>query len=304
MIALYKNNHQEVNFMNQYEQKIELYFELKGTPESSRESYGRRMRLFLTFMKKFNRSIEDITFEDIQQYILHLKKDRKLSPGTINNYISAIKFFYTYVLEKEWDPKKVPRMKRIKKFPVIPPKEDIFALINATDNLKHKAILVLIYGSGLRVGEVAKLKISDICSKTMRIRVDKAKHNTNRYTILSDTALEVLRQYFKSYFSNTKFTPNDWLFPGQDKENHIHVKTIKNTLIKLRDKLELDTNISAHTLRHCFSTHALEDGVDPVFIQQMLGHKRLETTLSYLHMTSKSLIGVKSPLDTRKGDER
>lgn len=244
-------------------------------------------------MQGLNRPINEMNEEDIQQYILYLKREKGLSAGTINNYISAIRFFYTFILDKEWDSRKVPRMKRIQKFPVIPSNEDVITLINSTNNLKHKAILVLIYGSGLRVSEVAKLKIRDICSKTMRIRVDHAKHNTNRYTILSEKALELLRQYFRNEFSNTKFTPNDWLFPGQNKETHINVKTIKNTFIKLRDKLEFDSNISAHTLRHCFSTHSLEDGIDPVFIQQLLGYKNLQTTLAYLHMTSKSLMGVK-----------
>jgi integrase/recombinase XerD len=283
--------------MKQYEQKIELYFELKDTPASSRESYGRRMQGFLKFMKSINRPIEDMNEEDIQQYILFLKKEKGLSAGTINNYISAIKFFYTYVLEKEWNSIKVPRMKRTHSFPVIPSKEDIIELLDTIDNLKHKAIFVLIYGSGLRVSEVARLKIGDIDSKTMRIRVDKAKHNTNRYTILSNTALKVLRDYFRNEFSQKTYTSNDWLFPGQNKKDHIHVKTIKNTMIKLRNKLEFNSTISAHTLRHCFATHALEDGVDPVLIQQMLGHKRLQTTLGYLHMTSKSLMGIKSPLD-------
>jgi len=192
-------------------------------------------------------------------------------------------------------------MKRVATFPVIPPKEDVLAILHETANLKHKAILVLIYGSGLRVSEVAKLKIRDICSKTMRVRVEQAKHNTNRYTILSNTALDVLRDYFKACFCVSEYTIDDWLFPGQNKRDHINVKTIKNTLIKLRNRLQLDQNISAHTLRHCFATHALEDGVDPVFIQQMLGHKRLQTTLTYLHMTSKSLMGIKSPLDSFKG---
>ncbi len=151
----------------------------------------------------------------------------------------------------------------------------------------------------MRVSEVAKLKISDICSKSMRVRVDYAKHNTNRYTILSDTALKVLREYFRAYFSPGNYKPDDWLFKGRNPNEHIHIKSIKNTLIKLRNRLQLDQNISAHTFRHCFATHALEDGVDPVFIQQMLGHKTLQTTLTYLHMTSKSLLGIQSPLDTR-----
>jgi len=108
----------------------------------------------------------------------------------------------------------------------------------------------------------------------------------------------VLRKYFKAYFSSS-YKPDDWLFPGKNKNEPIHAKTIKNTLIKLRNRLQLDQNISAHTLRHCFAAHALEDGVDPVFIQQMLGHKHLGTTVAYLHMTLKSLMGIKSPLDTK-----
>jgi Site-specific recombinase XerD len=284
--------------MNGYEQEINLYFELKDTPASSRESYFRRINAFTLFIQKDNKCLENITERDIQQYILYLKKEKGLSPGTINNYISAIRFFYTYVLDKEWNPKKVPRMKRKNNFPVIPPKEDVLNLLDATSNLKHKAILALLYGSGLRVGEVAQLKIRDICSKTMRVRVENAKHDTNRYTILSDTALEVLRKYFREYFTSVGYKLDDWLFPGQAEGEHITVKTIKNTVIRLRERLQLDPKISAHTLRHCFSTHALENRVEPVFIQEMLGHKRLQTTLAYLHMTSKSLMGIKSPLDT------
>lgn len=290
--------------MNQYEQEVDLYFELKGTPESSRESYLRRMNAFVRFMQNRQTCMEDVTEGDIQQYILYLKREKGLSAGTINNYISAIKFFYTYALGKDWNIKKIPRMKRPDKFPVIPPKEDVLAILNATSNLKHKAILGLLYGSGLRVSEVAKLRIRDICSKTMRVRVEYAKHNTNRYTILSDVALDILRKYFREYFFPQSYTPEDWLFPGQDRREHIHTKTIKNTLIRLRNQLQLDKDISAHTLRRCFATHMLEDGTDPVYIQQMLGHKRLQTTLMYLYMTSKSLMGVKSPLDTPAGDTK
>jgi integrase/recombinase XerD len=287
--------------MNNYKQQIDLYFELKGTPEASKESYLRRMDAFICFMQSQQRCIEETTKNDIQQHILYLKNKKQLSAGSINNYISAIKFFYTHVLDKQWNPRKIPRMKRVIKFPVIPAKQEVLEIINTTANLKHKAILELLYGSGLRVSEVAKLKISDICSKTMHVRVDNAKHNTNRNTILSHEALIVLRQYFRAYFSQTNYKPDDWLFPGRDQNEHINVKSIKNTLIKLRNRLRLNQTISAHTLRHCFATHALEDGVDPVFIQQMLGHKRLETTTKYLHMTSKSLMGIKSPLDTACG---
>lgn len=151
--------------------------------------------------------------------------------------------------------------------------------------------------------KVAKLKIGDICSKSMCVRVEKAKHNTNRYTILSANALEILRKYFKAYFSPKAFHLEDWLFPGRNPGEHITVKSIQTTLVKLRSCLHLSQNISAHILRHGFATHSLEDGVDPIFIQQMLGHKHLQTTLAYLHMTSKSLMGVRSPLDTGSDEQ-
>lgn len=280
--------------MKHIEERIELYFELKGTPEQSQESYRRRIKAFIKYLEANEVNIEHIADHNVQQYILYLRKEKKLAAGTINNYISAIRFLYTFVLNKEWDRYQFPRMRRETKLPVIPSRQEVLEILNGTTNLKHKAILVLIYGSGLRVSEVARLRICDICSKTMRVRVEKAKHNTNRYTILSETALQILRIYFKAYF-HKGYDPNDWLFRGIN--GHITVKTIKNTVIRIRTRLNLDSNISAHTLRHCFATHALEDGVDPVFIQQLLGHKSLKTTSRYLHMTSKSLMGIKSPLD-------
>lgn len=286
--------------MNNYLQDVELYFELKGTPKSSKESYFRRIEAFLDYVG--DRQPEDITQQDIQQYILYLKKERKLSSGTINNYISAIRFFYMHVLDKAWNARKVPRMKRYPKLPIILPKEDILNLISATTNVKHKAIIALLYGSGLRVSEVAALRIRDIDSKTMKVRVEVAKHGTVRYTILSETALHVLREYFKATFSGLPYQMDDWLFSGQNHHEHINVKTIKNTMIKLRDKLQIDQRISSHTLRHCFATHALEEGVNPVYVQQMLGHKNFKTTAGYLHMTSKSLMGIHSPLDTGRKD--
>ncbi|WP_407270179.1 tyrosine-type recombinase/integrase [Radiobacillus sp. PE A8.2] len=289
--------------MEKYKHKIELFFELKNSPESTRETMRRRMNDFIIYVNAvLEIEMEETTFEDIQGYILHLKRDRDLSPGTINNYISSIKFFYTYVLEKTWNPIKVPRLIRAKNFPVIPPRGQVYALLNGTNNLKHKAILALIYGSGLRVSEVARLRIGDIDSQTMRVRVDGAKHNTNRNTILSEMSLLVLRKYFKAYHHRS-FSKNDWLFTGNKKENPVTVKTIQNTFLKIRERLNLDTKISAHTLRHCFATHSLEDGVEPVHIQHMLGHKNVETTNGYLHTTSKSLMGIKSPLDQPRGNE-
>ncbi|WP_210364223.1 site-specific integrase [Bacillus sp. REN3] len=281
-----------------FEDTINLYFELKGIPESSRESYGRRILAFLSYMKERNHSITEMSEREIQQYILYLKNERGLSAGTINNYISGIRVFYTFAMDKEWNPRKVPRMKRTPHFPVILPKEEVVAFIDGIENVKHKAIFALIYGGGLRVSEVARLKIRDICSKTMTIRVDKAKHHTVRYTILSEKALLILREYFKAYFRNEPYSPDDWLFQGQKEGQPYTIKSVKNAFLKLREKHNLDPRVSAHTLRHCFATHSLERGVKIIHIQEMLGHRNLKTTQRYLHLTSKSLMGIKSPLDS------
>ncbi len=287
--------------MNSYKQELELYFELKGVADSTVKSYTYRINVFTTFLQDRGKSIEDFSDSDIQQFILYLKRERGLTPATINNYINGIKFFCTHVLDRTWNPRKVPRMKRTASFPVIPSRENMLVLLSGTKNLKHKAILTMLYGSGLRVSEVARLKISDICSKTMRVRVEKAKHGTNRYTILSGAALVVLRQYFRENFLPGSYKPDDWLFPGQKPGQHISTKAIKNTIIKIREELALKQSITSHTLRHCFATHCLENGVDLAFVQQLLGHKNIKTTANYLHMTSKAMMGIKSPLDINEG---
>ncbi|WP_176371571.1 tyrosine-type recombinase/integrase, partial [Litchfieldia alkalitelluris] len=133
--------------MNQFKDIIDLYFELKDSPESTREAYSRRINAFLGYLEKLNKQIEDMTLEDVQLYILYLKKERGLAPGTINNYISSIRFFYTYVLEKDWDSRKIPRMKRVDTLPVLPSRLEVFTLLDAIENIKHKAMLVLIYSS-------------------------------------------------------------------------------------------------------------------------------------------------------------
>ena len=285
--------------MKNYIDDIDIYFELSGKPESSRESYKRRIARFIKFIEECDRTINDLSESDIQQFILHLIREKHVGSGTVNNYITAVKFFYTHTLDKEWNNRKIPRMKRVKKLPVIPLREDILRLISSASNLKHKSILSILYGSGLRVGEAAKLKIKDINSRRMTIRVESAKHGTSRYSILSENTLNILREYFRIYFLRKygSYSMEDWLFPGHKRENHINTKSIKNLIIKLRDKLHLDPGISAHTMRHAFATHSLEDGTGIAYIQQLLGHKSLNTTAEYLHMTSKSMMNVVSPLD-------
>lgn len=286
-----------------YSQELELYFELKGSPESTKKHYDCLITVFAKHLSNHGVTLEESTERDIQEFILHLKNDLELLPGTINNYISAIKFFNIHVLERSWNPYKVPRMRNRKTMPTIYSREDVKVFIDNTKNLKHKAFLSLLYGSGLRASEVTKLKISNINSKSMQVRVDEAKHGTDRYTILSEHSLLILREYFLTYFKNG-YKRDDWLFPGTNRTKHITRKTIALIIQNRRDEMQFDKTFTPRTLRHCFATHLLEDGVELAYIQQLLGHRLIETTTIYTHLTSKTRMGIKSPIDRLCGDLR
>jgi integrase/recombinase XerD len=266
---------------------------LQGISPSTQESYLRRVNAFLEFTKK---DIEDIQITDIRKYIIHLNDEKKLSSGTINAYISGLKFLFVTTLGRDWDKRIVPRMKGYKPCPAVLSKEEVFKIIDSINNIKYKAILTTIYGSGLRVSEVARLKVSDIDSKNFQILIRQTKNKRDRYAILSKRNLKLLRTYWLQCGR-----PKDWLFPGKNLGEHISVKSIKNFVLKLKTKLELKKNISAHTFRHCFATHLLESGVQLPHIQQLLGHSSIKTTVKYLHLTSKAMMDIKSPLD--EGDD-
>lgn len=275
--------------MEKYFEKMMMDMDLRGMSYATREAYLRRVGIFI---KNIGKEIETVTLEDVRNYVIYLKYDKKLSLGTINAYISAFKFFFSITLEKNWDEKKVPRMRGYTSLPTVLSKEEVLEIIDSITNLKHKAILMTIYGSGLRVSEVAKLKVSDIDSRNMQILVRQSKNKSDRYAILSQKNLDVLRKYWLEYGK-----PKDWLFSGINEGEHVHVKTIKNLVIRLRDRLNITKNISAHTFRHCFATHLLEANVQLMHIQHLMGHKTIKSTVRYLHMTSKAMMNIKSPLD-------
>jgi len=270
-------------------EKMITDMELRGMSETTKESYLRHVQLFIKFV---GIDTDRINMEDIRNYIIYLKDVKSLSYGTINAHISGIKFFYSIALERDWDEKKVPRMRGYKSFPAVLSKNEVLDIINAVDNLKYKSILMLMYGSGLRVSEAAKLKVSNIDSKNFQILVSQSKNKSDRYAILPQRTLEVLRTYWLAHNK-----PRFWLFIGAKNDEHISTKSIKNFVIRLKHKLKITKNISAHTFRHCFATHLLEAGTQLPHIQHLMGHKSLKSTTRYLHMTSKAMMNIKSPID-------
>jgi integrase/recombinase XerD len=170
-------------------------------------------------------------------------------------------------------------------------------ILSSIDNIKHRAILMLVYSAGLRVGEVVKLKPKDIDSKRMLIYIRGSKGRKDRYTILSESVLKILREYWQQY------KPQEWLFEGAKPEKHISIRTTQKIFEHACEKAGIKKEITIHTLRHSFATHLLESGADLRYIQELLGHKHIKTTEIYTHVSVKSIGKIRSPLDSLKLNE-
>ena len=190
---------------------------------------------------------------------------------------------------------RIPRSKQHKKLPVVLCMEEVQSLLRSVGNLKHRAILTTIYSGGLRLGEATRLKVSDIDGKRMVILVRQAKGNKDRYTLLGEETLELLRLYYKAC------RPVEWLFPSKDPAKPISGSSVQKVFKEALLKSGIRKKASVHTLRHCFATHLLESGTDLYHIQHLLGHTTAKTTSVYLHITGKDIARVKSPIDLLPG---
>ncbi len=247
----------------------------------------------LTKLEKFHQTeLEIISTEQMKSYLYHRMKVDEISVSTINQTISAFKILQTDVLNRGWETVKIKRPRREKKLPVVLSQEEVQQLIACTRNIKHKALLMLAYSSGLRRHEIQMLKSSSIDSARMQVRVVQGKGKKDRYTILSKKALEMLRYYYRLE------RPKVYLFEPQGKNGIPLSATTLNEIIKKNaKKAGIKKDISFHTLRHCFATHLLEQGVNLKLIQHFLGHNSLKTTSIYLSLANISISSVVSPLD-------
>lgn len=233
-----------------------------------------------------------LTIDQIRDFILLNINEKQRSKSWMNMTISAVKILFCEVLKREWNRLDLPRPGVANKVPVILSKDEVQRIINSKTNVKHRAILVLTYSGGLRLGEVSTLKIADIDSSRMLIHVKKAKGDKERYTILSSTALDLLRIYYRLY------KPKEWLFEGRIPHSALSKRTVQVIFKQALKKSKVRKDVGIHSLRHSFATHLLEQGVALPIIQQMMGHKSLRTTSGYLHVQQNSIQGVKSPLDS------
>jgi len=274
--------------MQEYLQLMTVSMELKGFAKSTQKTYLAHIRRFAEFCGKHPASTG---YDDVRAFLHHAISERKLSSAYVNSAYGAIKFFFQSALGREWNMLYVPRAKKKHFLPVILSPKEVFQIINATGNLKHKVILSTIYSAGLRVSEAAHLQVSDIDSSNMRIFVRQAKGNKDRYSILSDKILSLLREYWKLY------RPKLWLFPGSPDSKSISPRTIQSVFHQALLATGIHKDVSVHTLRHCFATHLLNNGADILQIKDLLGHSDIQTTSLYLHLTHSQVLDLKSPLD-------
>jgi site-specific recombinase XerD len=240
----------------------------------------------------YQQSPHKLTQEMIEDYVLYLKNYKGNSPGTCATVVAGLRFFYNYVADRQVSIDYSVR--KLTKLPTVLTQEEIWDLINAPKNLKHRLILMTTYSAGLRAAEVAALKPEHIDSKRMLIKVEKGKGGKQRYTILSVKLLKELRRYYKTH------KPQTYLFPSSYKHRKNQTLTYQSVYSiyeKARKKAGIKKGTGIHTLRHSFATHLLETGYDIRRIQILMGHRRLSTTMIYLHVSRKTLSKIPSPLD-------
>ena len=266
--------------------------DLRGMSLNTKKTYLLHVK---HLSEHFGKPAEQLGEAEIRAFLHHGVVVRKLSSSYAVVCYCALRFFFETTLERSWNDRTLPIVKRHKKLPHALSKDEILLVFNATNNLKHRAVLMTAYGAGLRVSELANLRIADIDSKNMQIRINQGKGNVDRYSLLSVANLEVLREYYKQYH------PKDWLFPGQDPTKAINSRTLSTIFKEAKRKVGIKKPVSIHSLRHSFATHLLEDGVPISHIQKLLGHKSVGTTCVYIHISRLSLLQIKNPLDTMPG---
>jgi site-specific recombinase XerD len=243
-------------------------------------------------------SPEHLDLDDLRQYELYLLNERKLAAETINGYVSSIKFLYQVTLEMPWSDAVFPRVRRPRTLPVVLSQEEVVQFFDHIPSLKYRAILMSCYGAGLRVSEAVALKVSDIDSKRMLIRVEQGKGRKDRYAMLSPRLLEVLRFWWRAG------RPKDWLFPSWRTGRHQTPSSVQDACREAWLRSGLRKKVSAHTLRHSFATHLLENGTDIRVIQVLLGHSRIDTTAHYTRVSPQVVSHTLSPLDTLNRENR
>jgi site-specific recombinase XerD len=265
---------------------------VRGMAVRTREAY---LGAVAGLAKYYARRPDRISEQEVQKYLLYLIEQRKLAWSSCNIVAQGLKFFYRTTLKRTEAQFVIPRARQPQKLPQILSREEVAALIENTLNHKHRAILMTAYGAGLRLNEICHLRVADIDSDRMTIRVEQGKGAKDRYTLLSPRLLAELRRYWSVY------RPKEWLFTRKDPARPIAEGTVHRLYHAAKVRARVTKEGGIHSLRHAFATHLLEGGVDVHTIQRLLGHGYISTTLRYFHLARKHLASTPSPLELLDG---
>lgn len=272
-----------------YFDELEKACAIRNRKEGTLITYKHYIKKFLDWTGK---NPEDVTLEDARDFIYELRVDKKMSTQYCNGINAALKFFYRHVLHKSWDQDVVPRMTNDLKLPEVMPLESIEKMIDATTEVRNKAIISLLYSSGLRVGELCRLAPGDIYMSTMQVHIRGGKNHWDHWTLLSQHSLNLLTEYWRSYP-----VQREYLFVALKAPYKPLKKSGVEAIVKKIGRLVGINNAHPHTLRHSFASHMVEQGVSLENIQAMMGHRDADSTHKYIHVSNKALMGIKSPLD-------
>jgi len=276
------------NYLNKFYEMLEL----RDLTKNTIKNYTSFLLQYLTWVNiNLSKSLEDVSYDDIRLYVLHLKNVRKLKASTINAHISQLRFFHIYILKKPFDKYEVPFMKTTRKLPTIYSKKIIFQFIDSFKNIRHKAYAAILYSSGIRVSELQHLRYEDVSRENMMLHIRETKSRTNRHAILSKKALDILTQY---WFAAGK--PKGFLFPGHyDQDKPVSKFTI-NRAFNDHSKT-FGIALTPHVMRHHFGCHLYEAGYDLLAIQKLLGHKSINSSTIYVQLANPNRLDIISPFD-------
>ena len=281
--------------MNKLHRQMEIDMHLGSYAESTRQVY---LDAICKFEAHFGRPVDEAGVEDIRAYLHHMV-ECNLSESSLKHAYSALKLITEVTLGKVWEARRIPKARKKKRLPVILSQAEVEAIIEAASSLKYQAIFTTIYSAGLRTSEAAQLKLSDIDSVGMRIRVDQGKGSKDRFTLLADSTLDLLRSYWRTR------RPPEWLFtPDTTVDRPISERSIQGAFLRALRNTSIQKPATPRSLRHAFATHLYEAGHDIQTIQEILGHANINTTRIYLHLSRKRLANVKSPIDSWPSSSR
>ena len=266
---------------------------VRGFTEETRTDYVRRVRAFAAFIR---RSPDTATAEDLRRFQLH-QRQSGMQPPSINNSVSALRFFFTATLDRPDLARRLTVVREPLRLPTVLSVEEVTLLLQSAPGAKYKAALGTAYGAGLRVSEVVALKVGDIDSERMLLRVEQGKGRKDRHAMLSPQLLELLRDWWVEGRRRSVLLPRGWLFPGRNPIEPLSTRQINRAIHAAAEAAGIKKRVSMHTLRHSFATHLLEQNTDIRVIQVLLGHAKLETTALYTRVATTTIRSVTSPLD-------